>query len=152
MKNFAKKHAQVFLKYALVGIVGTIIDVGLFTLLVAATPLGDSLVGKVAAASISFVVAVLNNYLLNSAWTFERSVKNKKQFSRFVTVSIGGWLLNITFLALFVWLLHSALVSAALVLWSDPLPTWSSTLAKIGASITVLIYNFLANRFWTFKA
>ena len=53
-----------FARFLVVGAVGTLIDFGLLTIL--------KLVGfpTLAANSLSFSAGVVNNYLLNSRWTF----------------------------------------------------------------------------------
>lgn len=151
LRNIANNHGKVFLKYAVVGVSGTLIDVLLFTFLIATTPLGNTIGGHVAAATVSFVLAVVNNYTWNRKWTF-RSHKAAihRQFTKFFLVSSGGWLLNTLFLTLFSFVLLQFFIGGIVVPQSDVLPTWGSTLAKIGASCVVLVYNFLANRFWTF--
>lgn len=138
-RHLAKHHASTFFRYALVGASGTLIDVGIFTLLVAKTVLWPW-----AAATISFIAAVLNNYTWNRKWTYAHQKKtNSKQFEKFFLVSCGGLILNILFLSLF--------RSSFTVFW-NPLPLWGLTLAKIGASGCVLLYNFLLNTFWTFSS
>ncbi len=137
------KHGSAFLKYVVVGVIGTLLDVGLFTLLIAQTSLGNTWTGHITAATLSFLVAVINNYVLNSLWTFQsKKTTDKKQFSKFFLVSCLGWLLNVTFLSLFSW---------AIAILIGSLPPLASAVAKICASGVVLIYNFIANRFWTFR-
>ena len=143
IKRTLKHHGIPFLKYALVGVSGTILDVGLFTLLVAVTPLGETLLGHIIAATITFTIAVSNNYFWNSRWTFkEHARRDKKQFFQFFLVSIIGWALNTFFLTVF---------STLFIHLFSTLTPLLSALAKICASGIVLIYNFLMNRFWTFK-
>jgi putative flippase GtrA len=153
LKRFGQQHAHTFFKYALVGISGTVIDVGLFTFLIAATFLGSSPILHAVAASTSFVLAVTNNYYWNSRWTFaaDSLAGSKKQYAKFLIVSAGGWVLNIGFLTIFSAVIYQLMISASFIDGVAPLPTWGLTLAKITASIAVLAYNFIANRFWTFK-
>lgn len=122
-----------FIKYSVVGVSGTVIDVGLFALLIATTPLESSTTGHVTAASLSFLAAVINNYVWNRRWTFrDRTSRVRTQFTKFFIVSCGGWLLNTLSLLLF---------SLAI----------SPVVAKLGASGVVLAYNYSANRSWTFR-
>jgi len=153
LKKLGQQHGLVFLKYALVGISGTFIDVGLFTFLIATTFLGSTPALHAVAASTSFVLAVTNNYYWNSRWTFaaDSKVGSKKQYAKFLLVSAGGWLLNIFFLTIFSSILYQLMISASIINVTASIPTWGLTLAKIAASIAVLTYNFIANRFWTFK-
>lgn len=139
-----KNNAATFAKYAVVGATGTAIDVGLFALLVACTPLGASAGGRIVAATFTFVLAVANNYTWNRRWTFaDRKSEVRKQFAKFFVVSCGGWGLNIAFLSLFSWILIHALFFGSVL---------GSALGKILASCVVLAYNFAANKLWTFRA
>ncbi len=153
LKRLQQQHGLVFLKYALVGISGTFIDVGLFTFLVATTFLGSTPTLHGVAASTSFILAVTNNYYWNSRWTFaaDNRAGSKKQFAKFLLVSAGGWLLNLCFLTVFSSLLYQLMISTSFIDGVAPIPTWGLTIAKIAASVAVLLYNFIANRFWTFK-
>lgn len=147
------EHSTTFLTYALVGLGGTAIDVGVFALLIAATPLGTSLPGHIAAATVSFLLAVVNNYVWNRRYTFaHRKDRHRKQFTKFFIVSCIGWLLNIAFLTLYSSLIYDALLLQYAADAAYVLPTLGSVTAKIAASITVLLYNYLANSYWTFRA
>src|SRR3990172_9266078 len=97
LNDFIKKNWRLLIKYSLVGISGTIIDVAGFTFLVSYTGLTRNL-----AATTSFVAAVINNYTWNRLWTFKSRVKNVSlQFVKFFLVSLGGLLLNLSFLWVF---------------------------------------------------
>lgn len=149
IRRILAHHGPVFGRYAIVGIGGTIIDVGLFAVLIATTPLGMTMSGRVVAASISFVLAVLNNYYWNRRWTFRStSTAIGRQFGIFFLVSCGGWVLNATLLVAFTQLIHTALQMN-----DDVTPeTWMSFVAKIAASGVVLLYNYVANRSLTFRS
>lgn len=134
IKQLLHTHLGTFLRYSVVGVSGTVLDIGLFALLISTTPLGDTLAGRVIAASLSFVAAVINNYTWNRLWTFKHSSTNmRKQFATFFLVSCGGWALNTLLFA-----------AASLVL--------PAVVAKMSASAAVLVYNYTANRFWTFRS
>lgn len=119
-----------FLKYCVVGVIGTSIDVAILWLLVHFGGLP-----VLVATSISFVVSVVNNFLLNKFWTFRSPSSNyRKLFIKFIIVSLGGLALTNFFMWLFV---H------AIDIWY----IW----AKLITSGIVLIWNFLANKYWTFR-
>jgi putative flippase GtrA len=126
-----------FVKYSIVGVIGTIIDVGSLYLMVQFSKI-DPNTNKIfyLFVSIAFLLAVLNNYVLNKIWTFrDKSTNIKTQFLKFLLVSIIGYLLTYNFMWLFVSVMH---------IWY--------ILAKLLTSGIVLIWNFLANKYWTFKS
>lgn len=148
IKRTVQKHGITFLKYAVVGVSGTLIDVLIYTVLVSSTNLGVDWHGRTAAATCGFLIAVLNNYTWNRLWTFQsRHRKMGKEFFTFFVVSCGGWLLNILCVISLSWVVYHILNLAAVA----DLPAWANALVKIGASGIVLVYNFIGNRFWTFK-
>jgi dolichyl-phosphate beta-glucosyltransferase len=119
-----------FLKYCLVGISGTLID--LASLYVFVEYLN---IPVIPASVLSFLLAVINNFIWNKAWTFRSKSKNyRKLFIKFLIVSTVGLLLTVSFMYLFVELL---------AIWY--------MLAKIITSGVVLSWNFLGNKLWTFK-
>jgi dolichyl-phosphate beta-glucosyltransferase len=119
-----------FFKYSVVGVSGTVLDLAVLFALVESAHL-DVLF----AATISFLAAVINNYTWNKLWTFKDKSKNiRKQFIKFLIVSIIGLLLTILFMYLFVNLLS----------------VWYM-FAKALTSVVVLTWNFLGNKYWTFQ-
>jgi dolichyl-phosphate beta-glucosyltransferase len=86
------------------------------------------------AAAMSFVLAVINNFILNKFWTFRNSGRNvKKQFIKFMIVSVVGLVLTEICMAFFVYLLGIWYIAS-----------------KLATSVIVLTWNFLANKNWTF--
>jgi len=128
LKNKLKEFV-VFMKYSIVGVTGTILDVGSLYFFVEMMH-----IPMLFAVAMSFVLAVVNNYLLNRVWTFRSSHPNvRKQFIKFFIVSLIGLALTELCMAVFVYLLD---------LWY--------ILAKLATSVVVLTWNFLANKNWTF--
>jgi dolichol-phosphate mannosyltransferase len=84
-----------FLKFAIVGAIGFVVDFGIFYILTKFTPyFTGHLVG--AANAISSETAVVTNYLLNNFWSFShKKVEHSltayiKSFLKFNTVSLGN--------------------------------------------------------------
>jgi putative flippase GtrA len=132
-KNFIR-----FAKFCAVGMSGTVVDFGILTALkeLAHMP-------TLPANIISFSTAMVNNFIWNYLWTF-RDIRGKKislVFIQFAVISIIGLGLN----------------SAIVVLLEHPLnflftrPNTGYLAAKFLATIAVLLWNFFANRFWTFR-
>jgi putative flippase GtrA len=125
------------MKFALVGALGAIVDFGLLNLFhgILKWPL---LISNV----LSVSAAIINNFTLNRLWTFREARGERKlgQFSKFVLVSVVGLLLNT---AIVVGL------DALLARWLEG--PWRYNLAKAVAVGVVLLWNYGANRFWTFN-
>jgi putative flippase GtrA len=143
-----------FLKFATVGMLGTVIDFGILNLLVLAFGFSKAL-----ANTCSFTVAVFSNFVWNRLWTFPEARDRPiiPQLVQFVLVNIGGLLLNqAIFLSLDAWVLGEGGVlvapMAALAL-NVGLAHYklAYNLSKAVATIIVLFWNFGANRLWTYR-
>jgi len=120
----------VLVKYATVGVIGTAMDVG--SLYVFVDVLHISLL---VATAMSFILAVINNYILNKLWTFRKSDRNyRKQFIKYFIVSVVGLVLTEICMAFFVYLIGFWYIAS-----------------KLATSVIVLTWNFLANKNWTFQ-
>ncbi|MEX2043577.1 MAG: GtrA family protein [Patescibacteria group bacterium] len=122
------KHARQFVKFVLVGLLTTAIN---FTVYGALLVLG---VYYLTAAVISFSVATLNSYTWNRIWTFRAGKHRIGKLAKFTTVQLAGLTLNLIGL----WLLveHAGL---------HEFP------AQVLANGTVVMSNFIGNKFWTFR-
>jgi dolichyl-phosphate beta-glucosyltransferase len=129
MTQKKRKAVLVFVRYATVGVTGTALDVVLLYVFV------DLLhIPVLVAAAISFIAAVVNNFILNKFWTFRNNSRNfRKQFIKFFLVSVVGLVLTEICMALFVYLLGIWYIAS-----------------KLLTSVIVLTWNFLANKNWTF--
>jgi len=129
MAKVKLKEFAVFIKYATVGVTGTALDVGSLYVFV------DLLhIPVLVAAALSFILAVVNNFILNKFWTFRNnSRKFRKQFIKFSVVSVVGLVLTEICMAVLVYLMD---------IWY--------IVSKLITSVIVLTWNFLANKNWTF--
>ena len=147
MKTIAvKKEQSRFLKFSIVGVIGSLIDFGIMNLL--SHLLGFSLA---LSGSISFVCAVISNFLWNRFWTYpdSRSKPIYKQLSMFVLVSIVGIFIRLVIIFLLEAPLSGFLSTHEITLGLAEILSRNLTLAiAIGF---VLLWNFLANRFWTYN-
>jgi len=128
-ENF--RELERFVKFAIVGTIGAGVDFGTLSALVELLH-----VNVYAANTVSFTAAVINNFVLNSTWTFgdQPNKQPARQLVQFFIVSIIGYLINQA-------LLYAFIEFAGL---------WY-LLAKAIATIVVLFWNFGANRLWTFR-
>jgi putative flippase GtrA len=136
-----------FLKFATVGAIGSLIDIGVMNLLTHF--LGIRLVY---AGSISFICAVFSNFTLNRYWTYpdSRSRPLLHQLGMFFLVNSIGIAIRIPtlhyvepFMAMefenMVHLSHATAVSLA---------RNATLILAIGI---VMIWNFFINRYWTYN-
>lgn len=126
-----------FIKFAIVGALGALIDFGLLNLM-----RGYFDWDLLWANTFSVCVAMLSNFTWNRLWTYPESRARKKrtQLPQFVVVNLIGLLLN----NLIVVGVDALLVSYI----GEPL---SYNVAKAIAIGIVLFWNFGANRLWTYR-
>ena len=118
-----------FLKFCVVGVTGTIIDFGLTWICKEKLK-----IHKFLANAIGFVVAATNNYFLNRWWTWGSTNEQVGvEYTKFFAVSLIGLGLN----TLILYLLNEKI----------KMNFWFS---KIFATGVVMVWNFLANHFFTF--
>jgi len=143
-----KKERTRFLKFALVGSIGAIIDFGIFNLFVSYFS-----VKAVIASIISFVAAVISNFLWNRFWTYPDSRKKgfTSQLTQFVVVSIVGLLIRaVSFVPLENVVLNLTTRSVNSITIVSP-QTISHNITLAILIIVVMFWNFFANRYWTYN-
>lgn len=129
-KIINNKNFRQFIKFSFVGASGTLVDWIFYFILTRWFHL-FYLIAK----TISFVIAAINNYILNRKWTFRSQEKNiTKEFIKFLIVSLVGLAFNTLIMYIVV----------------DKL-RYNDFIGLILATAIVMFWNFLANKFWTFK-
>jgi putative flippase GtrA len=125
-----------FLKFATVGVVGTVVDFGVLNVLV----LGGGFT-KFWANTCSFSAAVVSNFIWNRLWTFPESRERGlvPQLLQFSLVSLGGYVINQT--------IFLGLDSLVFHVWG----TLGYNVSKAIATVVVLVWNFGINRIWTYR-
>ena len=136
-----------FMRFVVVGIIGAVIDFGTMNLLTQVA--GMSLVP---AGTISFICAIISNFIWNRYWTYpeSRSRSIARQLTMFFAVNIAGLLIRIPILhyveppmqKLFENLSWNFSVEAEFL-------AKNFTLAL--AVGIVLFWNFFVNRYWTYN-
>jgi dolichyl-phosphate beta-glucosyltransferase len=121
---------RTFIKYCLVGVIVTSVDFAIFALC-----FYEFRFGSIGAKLLAFSCAVIVSYALNRTWTFRnRDRKVRQQFSKFLTVSLVG----------------AGLSTLGIYVQIDALAI-HPLLANGITSVLVLLWNFLANKHWTFR-
>lgn len=157
------KEVERFLKFAIVGMIGAVVDVVTLIVLQATIlpPRTTTLV--VIATTIAFLTAVTHNFLWNRFWTYpdSRSRSMRRQMVQFTIISFTGWAIRTVWITLAYQPLGDLLFPAFLPLIHlirpeyAPSATAISKLGTIGAQLigiaVIVNWNFLANRFWTYN-
>ncbi len=117
-------------RFGLVGGVGFVVNLAVYTLFVHSAG-----VDYRAASVVAWLVAVLNNFVLNRHWTFDaRGGRARFQAIRFLVVSLVAEAFSLVLLTLFVQGAGFAKVPAQAL--------------AVGASMPL---NFLGNKLWSFR-
>jgi putative flippase GtrA len=149
------KELKRFIKFAVVGVIGAVVDFGVFNLIrpLLLTTLPSESIAVSSASAISFIAAIISNFFWNRYWTYpdSRTKTFASQFLQFTFVNFLG----IIFRAPFVGLTHA---------WFENLFQWllptinPATAALIGDNVSVAVavgivmfWNFFVNRYWTYS-
>lgn len=156
------KEVERFLKFASIGTLGAMIDLGVSNILWATIlpPVGSNQDTNVAiAATISFVAAVSSNFFWNRYWTYpdSRSRPVWRQMGQFAIVSVSGWLARtvwILFATGFMTSIAGAVLGALLPQLAESehvVNQVGATMAVVIGIFVVMIWNFFVNRYWTYN-
>ncbi len=136
-----------FIKFALVGFSGTIVDFSIFNLLSSVLNLPT-----IPSSVVSFIVAVFNNFFWNRHWTYpeSREFSFSDQFGKFGIVSLAGLLIRT--------LIFSSIENPLIAFSEKSLSFLPFTAPIIGHNISlaiviviVLFWNYFANKHWTYN-
>lgn len=136
-----------FIRFAIVGTIGAVIDIGFFNLLahLMAIPVLIS-------QGISFSLAVISNFIWNRYWTYpdSRQKSLSRQLFQFIMVSVAGLIVRTL---IFDWLEQSLIwISAQVIPESLVSPVVVGHNLALGTVIVVILFwNFFINRYWTFN-
>ncbi|MBU1092515.1 GtrA family protein [Patescibacteria group bacterium] len=123
------KTSQQFMKFAIVGVGNTAIDIGLLNLLIYwSWPI-------LLANTVAFIFAATNSFFLNKYWTFgDKEGKWHIQLPFYITIAVVG--LGISNLFVYV----------GSIIWH-----WDINVVKIISIGAIFLWNFLAPKFLIFK-
>lgn len=135
-----------FLRFAVVGTLGSIVDFGVFNLLTTLLK-----VPAIPASVASFTLAVINNFLWNRYWTYPetRQTPITRQLTQFAIVSVAGLGIRTPLFAL---------IEKPLIRFAEQTIPNVLTPTIVGHNVSlaivilvVLLWNFFINRKWTFR-
>ena len=147
------------IKFALVGVLNTLVDFLVYTLLVLVFGISENNVFMIGLFTlIAYACGVLNSFILNTRWTFRQEYKRTaKERVMFIVVNIVSWGLSY----LLVWLFSNHVFSGSSITdWVCSLIGFTtpekvskvvSILSKLLATPFVIIVNFLGNKLLVFN-
>ena len=147
------------IKFALVGVLNTLVDFLVYTLLVLVFGISENNVFMIGLFTlIAYACGVLNSFILNTRWTFRQEYKRTaKERVMFVVVNVVSWGLSY----LLVWLFSNHVFSGSSITdWVCSLIGFTtpekvskvvSILSKLLATPFVIIVNFLGNKLLVFN-
>lgn len=132
-----RKGLRQFVKFAIVGAGNTALDWLVFYVLLS-TPLGTmGQLGKQLAKAGSFVLSATSSYIFNRTWTFRSTERNVAvQVGKFLLVALVGLSMNNA--------VFYAVTAPRLLAWPD-------LVGLVLATLSAMLWNFFANKFWTFR-
>ncbi len=132
------------IKFCIVGASSTVIDKGIFWLLLNAFPLVPWWVMQ----SISFCFGVSNGFFWNQRWTFRahKQGATRSQYSKFFLTNVIGLGINLLITKGFLFLFTGKFIHVV-----NP-DKKTVLIASLCAVPIVVVWNFGASRLWTFKA
>lgn len=137
-----------FIKFAIVGAIGALIDFGVMNLLVWLVE-----ASLVVAGSISFICAVISNFTWNRFWTYPESRTKHVvgQLLQFTFVNAIGLLIRVPILKFGEPALDHLLEKLNFSLLSNG-HTFISHNATLAIAIgIVMLWNYFVNRYWTYN-
>lgn len=141
-----KKERKRFARFLTVGTMGAMVDFGIANLL---THFFD--ISLLFAGTISFVCAVINNFIWNRYWTYPESRSRHviHQIGMFLLVSLAGICIRIPILHFLEPVMLDTFNKFQTSLMSPEFLARNFTLAV--AVVIVMLWNFFINRYWTYN-
>ena len=143
-----KKEQGRFLRFAIVGTIGAVIDLSVFNLFTVFFK-----VPALTSQAISFSLAVISNFLWNRFWTYpdSRDKHIARQLIQFIVVSVIG----LTIRTLIFDRLEEAMVWLSTQVFPNGFIVTPTTIGhNLSLAIVIIIimfWNFFVNRFWTYN-
>jgi putative flippase GtrA len=139
-----------FIKFCIVGLSSTVIDTGILWVLTKKMMVFTKLpwIPWWSWTALTFCLAVTNGFVWNRRWTFRAlgHASTKEQYTKFFATNAVGLVLNQVFMKLFLIFFTGQMVHT-----TNPDPD-QLLIAKICAIPCVVLWNFAAAKYWTFRA
>lgn len=136
-----------FIRFFTVGVIGAIVDFGIMNLFSKLFNMPLTLAG-----TISFICAIISNFLLNRFWTYpdSRSRPLFRQLTMFFIVNVAGLAIRIPILHFLEPPTQKLFENLALNIPLSPEFLAKNLTLAVAISI-VMLWNFFVNRYWTYN-
>lgn len=136
-----------FIKFITVGAIGAVVDFGIMNLVSKLFSMPLTLAG-----TISFICAIISNFLWNRFWTYpdSRSRPIAMQLTMFFIVNLTGLAIRLPILTFLEPPMHRMFEHLA---WNTPLtPEFLGKNFTLAVAVSVvMLWNFFVNRYWTYN-
>ncbi len=134
-----------FIKFAFVGAINTLVDLGVLTVLLFVLGTDWSPYSYPILKSVSFLVAVVNSYAWNRKWVFkQQGTTTKTEAVSFLLVSLIGILLNTLIATGVFWL--------GLYIWPQVNVVMLGDVAGVVGTLCVMLSNYFGYKYLVFRA
>lgn len=155
------------LKFVIVGVLNTFVDLAILNFLIWVSGVGESGITYTIFKAVSFTAAVVNSYYFNRIWVFrgDQTKQVGTEFSKFIVISVVGAVVNVgvatlvvTFEEGMVAFIHMIplisptydwFVTTLVNLTSPDFAVWPTVAALFG-TLAGLVWNFLGYKFIVF--
>jgi len=136
-----------FIKFMTVGVIGAVVDFGIMNLLSKLYNMPLTLAG-----TISFICAIISNFLWNRYWTYpdSRSRPVARQLIMFFVVNVAGLAIRLPILHFLEPPLKNFFVDLALNIPFTPGFLGKNFTLMVAVGV-VMLWNFFVNRYWTYN-
>jgi len=144
-----RKEGKRFAKFMVVGAIGFVVDATVFNVFAHIFNLHE-----IIAQTFSFCAAIVSNFTFNRYWTYpdSRSKPIRRQLVQFTVVNLIGYGIRVVVFTL-VSAPYQNLVASQPIVALDPdmIKFVAGNLTLGTAVVTVLLWNFFVNRYWTYN-
>jgi len=136
-----------FIKFMTVGVIGAVVDFGVMNLFTKLFYMPLTLAGL-----ISFICAILSNFLWNRYWTYpdSRSRPIAKQLTMFFVVNVAGLAIRLPILHFLELPMRTLFDHLAFNISLTPEFLGKNFTLMVAVGV-VMLWNFFVNRYWTYN-
>jgi putative flippase GtrA len=134
------KNLWQLIKFSLVGVLNTLVDMGVFALLNTLLSVQIQI-----AQFFAYAAGVANSYFFNSRWTFQGS-KSKVEMVKFILLNLATALISVVVIRFFQNIIHIDTLFG--IVFNQKM---NNFVAKVCTVVVTLAVNFIGSKFWVFR-